>query len=94
MAAVRGTDDLTEDAMEHTLACVTAAIADILSGNPPTIYLYGSCALGDFRPGWSDIDLLALTPRPLTDTEAQRLLPLRQDLPVKHPEALHIDLLG
>lgn len=76
--------------MEHTLACVTAAIADILADKPPTIYLYGSCALGDFRPGWSDIDLLALTPRPLTDTEAQRLLTLRQDLPAKYPETLHI----
>lgn len=76
--------------MKHTLDCVVAAIADILADNPPSIYLYGSCVLEDFRPGWSDIDLLALTQKPLTAAEKNKLLTLRQDLPVIYPDAIHI----
>ena len=66
--------------MEKTLTCITAAIADILADNEPSIYLYGSCTQDDFRPGWSDIDLLALTPGPLRRPQAERLLTLRQEL--------------
>ena len=76
--------------MERTLACITAAIADILADIPPTIYLYGSCVLEDFRPGWSDIDLLVLTPHALTKSQAQQLLTLRQDLPNIHPSIQHL----
>ena len=75
--------------MENTIARMTAAIADILADNPPSIHLYGSCAMGDFRPGWSDIDLLVLTPHPLTDAQAQQLLTLRQNSPVLHPDIQH-----
>ena len=76
--------------MEKTIACVTAAIDKILPDNPPSMYLYGSYALGDFRPGWSDIDLLVLTPQPLTADQAQQLLTLRQDLPIIHPDIPYI----
>ena len=55
--------------MEKTLTCITAAIADILADNEPSIYLYGSCTQDDFRPGWSDIDLLALTPSAAAATD-------------------------
>ena len=73
--------------MEKTLTCITAAIADILADNEPSIYLYGSCTQDDFRPGWSDIDLLALTPEPLRRPQAERLLTLRQEL---GSQALHV----
>ena len=34
------------------------------------LYLVGSVALGDFRPGRSDIDFVALLDGPVGDTEA------------------------
>lgn len=42
---------------------MTDEIVAILSDNPPTIYIYGSAVLGDFKHGWSDIDILVLTKR-------------------------------
>jgi predicted nucleotidyltransferase len=47
-------------------------IADILEDNQPSIYLYGSVVLDDFKFGWSDIDLLCLTEKPITDEQAVR----------------------
>lgn len=35
-------------------------ISSILQGCDPSIYLYGSSVLNDFRLGWSDIDILFL----------------------------------
>ncbi len=55
-------------------------IKTILSGNSPTIYLYGSCVLDDFKLGWSDIDILVLTPEPITNEQAKMLVELRQAL--------------
>lgn len=73
--------------METSIRLMTAAIADILQDSEPSIYLYGSVTMDDFRPGWSDIDLLVLTRKPITAAQAQQLLPLRQMLPLQHPDA-------
>ncbi len=73
--------------MNQTLTLMTAAIAEILSENGPSIYLYGSAAMDDFRPGWSDIDLLVLTNAPITPPQAEKLLTLRQTLPLCQPSA-------
>jgi len=72
--------------MERTIACMTKAIADILRQNEPSIYLYGSCTMADFRPGWSDIDLLVLTQAPIAPAQAETLLTLRQNLPKQYPD--------
>lgn len=72
--------------MERTIACMTKAIADILQENEPSIYLYGSCTMADFRPGWSDIDLLVLTQTPISPAQAEALLTLRQNLPKHYPD--------
>lgn len=72
--------------MQQTITRMTAAISAALAPMEPSIYLYGSAAQGDFRPGWSDIDLLALTPAPLTAAQAETLLTLRQDIPVIYPD--------
>ena len=40
----------------------------------------------DFRPGWSDIDLLVLTQEPITETQADLLLTLRQQLAQRDPD--------
>ena len=55
-------------------------IAEILAGCAPSIYLYGSAALDDFRPGWSDVDLLVLTREEISEAQAERLVGLRQEL--------------
>lgn len=72
--------------MEHDLRLMTAAIAEILRDNKPSIYLYGSAVMGDFRPGWSDIDLLVLTRKPISPAQAEVLLMLRQEFPIQYPD--------
>ena len=49
-----------------------------LGDNLAALYLYGSAAMGDFRPGWSDVDVLCLTDRPVTESQARELTTLRQ----------------
>lgn len=75
--------------MHKALTLMTAAIGDILRENVPSIYLYGSCVMEDFRPGWSDIDLLVLTKTPITHPQAEKLLTLRQTLPISYPGISH-----
>ena len=53
-------------------------ISSILQGNEPSIYLYGSSVLNDFRLGWSDIDILVLTDKQITEEQAKKLVGLRQ----------------
>lgn len=55
-------------------------IRGILSDREPAIYLYGSSVLNDFRLGWSDIDILVLTERQITEEQASRLVQLRQTM--------------
>lgn len=71
--------------MNESIRLMTAAIADILRDSEPSIYLYGSVTMDDFRPGWSDIDLLVLTRAPITQEQAETLVDLRQSLPKQHP---------
>jgi len=64
---------------------MTNEIVSILADNKPTIYLFGSVALGDFRLGWSDIDIVVLTEREITGEQADVLVGLRQDLLERYP---------
>lgn len=59
---------------------LAGALASRLSSDAFTLYLYGSAVLGDFRPGWSDLDILCLTAAPLSPDTAGRLVLLRQEL--------------
>ena len=61
-------------------------IAEILEGCAPSIYLYGAAALDDFRPGWSDVDLLVLTREEISEAQAERLVGLRQELLAQEPD--------
>ncbi len=59
---------------------MTAQITDILLLNDPSIYIYGSYVLDDFRFGWSDIDILVLTEKPISEQQADKLVFLRQSI--------------
>lgn len=60
-------------------------IAEILAPCMPSIYLHGSVVAGDFRLGWSDIDILVLTNEPITEEQAQKLVGLRQTMLADEP---------
>ena len=72
--------------MKYSLNHLLHSVEQILVPDKLTVYLYGSCVLDDFRPGWSDIDLLILTPHALTQEQAERLVPLRQELLAAEPD--------
>lgn len=61
-------------------------ISGILADNEPSIYLYGSSVLNDFRLGWSDIDILVLTERQITQEQAETLVQLRQTMLADAPD--------
>ena len=65
---------------EDAVRSMTSAISKILADNQPSIYLYGSSVLDDFRLGWSDIDILVLTQKRISQPQAQELVMLRQKL--------------
>lgn len=68
-----------EERLIQPLETMKREILDVLE-MPATLYLYGSAALDDYRPGWSDIDILCLTEKELLPETARRLTGLRQEL--------------
>ncbi|MCM1188149.1 MAG: DUF4111 domain-containing protein [bacterium] len=68
---------------------LTHEISGILSDCKPSVYLYGSSVLDDFRLGWSDIDILVLTDRQISEEQAQRLVKLRQTMLKAEPDNLY-----
>lgn len=73
------------DARERSIQTLTQRISTILSDSSQSIYLYGSIPLGDFRLGWSDIDILVLTDKQITEEQAKKLVGLRQAMLEKEP---------
>ena len=65
----------------ETMRQEISAISELYS-----FLLYGSVVLNDFRLGWSDVDFIAFTKDTITETQAARLLTLRQTLSLRHPE--------
>lgn len=61
-------------------------ISSILSDCEPSIYMYGSSVLNDFRLGWSDIDILVLTQAHISEPQARKLVKLRQLMLKKEPD--------
>ena len=60
---------LYEAALDAYLAALDRVLPDVVEG----VYLTGSTALGDYQPGRSDLDILTLTARPLTEAELNSL---------------------
>lgn len=72
--------------MEHAISNMVQRITDILYSCAPSIYLYGSVVLGDFKLGWSDIDILVLTQTSISEEQANQLVCLRQTLLAEEAE--------
>lgn len=70
---------------EKAIRRMAAEIEAILAGCAPSIYLYGSAVLDDFRLGWSDLDILVLTKGQITGQQAGDLVLLRQRLQQEEP---------
>ena len=68
------------DTTKKHIETMSGRICEVLSDYSPSVYLIGSYVKGDFRAGWSDIDILTLTDRPITRDKASELLYLRQHL--------------
>lgn len=75
--------------MKSSIDKMVRHISDILGSCVPTIYLYGSVALDDFKLGWSDIDILVLTQEPISENQANALVHLRQTMLDEEPENLY-----
>ena len=76
-----------ENQTELTVAInkMVEQIADILSFNDPSVYIFGSYVLNDFQFGWSDIDILVLTDKTISEQQANELVCLRQRLTASEP---------
>ena len=70
---------------QKAIRSMTSAISKILADNWPSVYLYGSSVLDDFRLGWSDIDILVLTRERISQPQARELVTLRQKLSEDEP---------
>ena len=72
--------------LNQSIERMTDCICVILERNVHSIWLYGSVVLNDYRPGWSDIDLLVLTGKQITEDQAQQLVGLRQAMLEPEPD--------
>lgn len=72
--------------MRKAIQTMICEADNILEGGLSSVWLYGSVVMGDFRPGWSDIDFIAMTKGPISPAQAGQLLQLRQTLQAREPE--------
>ena len=66
--------------MKNAIDAMVNEIVRITDGDVYGIWLYGSIVLDDFCPGWSDIDFVALTGVPVSESQADQLVMLRQEM--------------
>ena len=80
--------------MRQAIRGMTDALAGYLGDGLTALYLYGSAAMDDFRPGWSDIDILCLTEEPLSEMAAGELVTLRQRMAEETGQPLYRSFEG
>ena len=73
---------------------IMEALRPYVGGSLSALYLYGSAAVDDFRPGWSDIDVLCLLASPPTEEQAASWVGLRQRLVKEKGDPLYRSLEG
>jgi len=66
--------------MLDSIQRMTNEIVTAMDGDVCGLWLYGSVVLDDFRLGWSDIDFIVLTNGTISESQADRLLMLRQNM--------------
>lgn len=59
--------------LTHALGTYLEIVDDVAPGLIEGLYVVGSAALGDWRPGHSDVDIVAVTAEPATDDDAGAL---------------------
>ena len=74
---------------EGSLKIMAGRLQTLLADCGPSMMLYGSAVLDDFCPGWSELDFLLLTDRPIPMETAEILVSLRQSLLAEHPGNLY-----
>jgi hypothetical protein len=66
-------------------------VSEIRSAVPTVaVWAHGSLALGDFQPGRSDLDLIAIVEAPLDDAQKDRLAAIHQQLVHEEPAAAEL----
>ena len=75
--------------MFYSINRIVNEIASIMDGHIYDVWLYGSVALDDFQLGWSDIDFVALTQGPISESQTENLLMLRQYMLRAEPDNLY-----
>jgi Nucleotidyltransferase domain len=82
----------------HVVGAVTAAHATWLEAERPGLvdglYLGGSVALGDYRPGWSDVDFVAVVSRPLQPEDVRFLNGVHAELDARfapHYDGVYVE---
>ncbi len=75
--------------MKRAIKNMVNEISGILNDCKPSIYLYGSSVLNDFRLGWSDIDILVLNASLISEMQARKLVRLHQTMLEKEPGNLY-----
>jgi predicted nucleotidyltransferase len=72
--------------MKTTINKMVEKIKSILQDNFMTFYIYGSIVSKDYRHGWSDIDFVCFTYKPIREDVAEQLLMLRQNMLKVYPK--------
>lgn len=72
--------------MQNSIKIMKEEIITILKEKNPSIFLFGSIALNDFKLGWSDIDIVCFCEKPILVSQCEALVHLRQDLMVKYKD--------
>jgi hypothetical protein len=74
------------------LAALLSGVRQILAANLIGVYLRGSLATGDFDPETSDLDVLAVTERPVNDAEFAALAALHTRLAADNPWGKRLEM--
>lgn len=85
-------DFKSNESLSEYIKLMTDRITEILSDCEPSVYLYGSVTMDDFKYGWSDIDILVLTQKTITEKQAEELVRLRQKMAEECPDNLYFCL--
>ncbi len=74
------TRDISVVSVEALLEWWLPRIRPILNSKIESVMLFGSVTLGDFMPGWSDVDVCVVLDKPISDSEAVQIGGVHDDM--------------